>query len=157
MLNGEGYIVFKDKVYKDMTDALRAKDTKRLAALRLFWAAIRQREIDERIVLDDTQVLSVLEKMLKQRRDSIEQYLAGNRPDLVAKEQEEIDVLAIYLPQQLTEAEVVELIKQAIQDSGANSVKDMGKVMAIVKTKTQGKADMGKVSGMIKEILNFKL
>lgn len=149
--------MFKDKVYKDMTAALKAQDAKRLAALRLFWAAIRQREIDERIVLDDIQVLSVLEKMLKQRRDSIEQYQAGNRPDLVAKEQDEIDVLATYLPQQLTETEVVELIKQAIQDSGASSIKDMGKVMGIVKTKAQGKADMGKVSGMIKEILNFKL
>lgn len=146
-------VQLKNQIYADMTAALRAKDPKRLAALRLFWAAIRQREIDERISLDDAQVLAVLEKMLKQRRDSISQYAAGNRLDLVAKETEEIDVLQAYLPQQLTAQELEDLIKKSIHDSGANSVKDMGKVMALVKSKAQGRADMGKVSAQIKVLL----
>jgi len=133
-----------------MKTAMRAKDTARLGAIRLLQAAIKQREVDERIELDDTQVIEVIEKMLKQRRDSITQYKAANRQDLVDVEEFEVSVLQGYLPQQLTEAEVSELLDKVVADTGASGMKDMGKVMAAIKPLVTGRADMGKISGLIK-------
>ena len=133
-----------------MKAAMRAKDASRLGAIRLLQAAIKQREVDERIELDDTQVIEAIEKMLKQRRDSISQYEAANRHDLADVEKFEVSVLQSYLPQPLTEAEIVELLDKAIADTGASGVKDMGKVVAAVKPQVVGRADMGKVSGLIK-------
>ena len=129
---------------------MRAKDALRLGAIRLLQAAIKQREVDERIELDDTQVIEAIEKMLKQRRDSIGQYEAANRHDLADVEKFEVTVLQSYLPQPLTEAEIAELLDKAITDTGASGVKDMGKVVAAVKPQVIGRADMGKVSGLIK-------
>jgi uncharacterized protein len=143
----------KNKIQKDMAEALRAKDTKLLSAIRLLWAAIRQREIDERIELDDGGVLAVIDKMIKQRCDSIEQYRAGNRLDLVATEDAEIKVLQTYLPPPMDDNEIDALIKSAISESAAGSVKDIGKVMAIIKPKVQGRADIGKVSAKVKSLL----
>jgi uncharacterized protein len=129
---------------------MRAKDAPRLGAIRLLQAAIKQREVDERIELDDMQVIEAIEKMLKQRRDSISQYEAANRHDLADVEKFEVSVLQSYLPQPLTEAEIAELLDKAIADTGASGVKDMGKVVAAVKPQVVGRADMGKVSGLIK-------
>ena len=129
---------------------MRAKDAPRLGAIRLLQAAIKQREVDERIELDDTQVIEAIEKMLKQRRDSISQYEAANRHDLADVEKFEVSVLQSYLPQPLTEAEITELLDKAIADTGASGVKDMGKVVAAVKPQVVGRADMAKVSGLIK-------
>jgi uncharacterized protein YqeY len=129
---------------------MRAKDAPRLGAIRLLQAAIKQREVDERIELDDTQVIEAIEKMLKQRRDSISQYEAANRHDLADVEKFEVSVLQSYLPQPLTEAEIAALLDKAIADTGASGVKDMGKVVAAVKPQVVGRADMGKVSGLIK-------
>lgn len=129
---------------------MRAKDAPRLGAIRLLQAAIKQREVDERVELDDTQVIEAIEKMLKQRRDSISQYEAANRHDLADVEKFEVSVLQSYLPQPLTEAEIAALLDKAIADTGASGVKDMGKVVAAVKPLVVGRADMGKVSGLIK-------
>jgi len=129
---------------------MRAKDSARLAAIRLLQAAIKQREVDERIELDDTQVIEVIEKMLKQRRDSIAQYQSANRQDLVDVEEYEVSVLQGYLPQQLTEAEVDALLDKVVTETGASGMKDMGKVMAAIKPLVTGRADMGKISGLIK-------
>jgi len=137
-----------------MKTAMRAKDTARLGAIRLLQAAIKQREVDERIELEDTQVIEVIERMLKQRRDSISQYQAANRQDLVDVEEYEVSVLQAYLPQQLTEAEVNALLDKAVADTGASDMKDMGKVMAAIKPLVIGRADMGKISGLIKARLN---
>jgi uncharacterized protein YqeY len=147
-------MTLKDRITEDMKTAMRSGDKERLATVRLALAAIKQREVDERIVLDDSQVLSVLEKMLKQRREAITQFESGGRADLVAKENSEIVVLQHYLPAQMDAAEVDALIAQAIADSGATSIKDMGKVMGLVKAKAQGKADMGVVSARIKQKLS---
>jgi uncharacterized protein YqeY len=146
-------MALKDRLTEDMKNAMRAGEKERLATIRLALAAIKQREVDERISLDDTQVLAVLEKMIKQRREAITQFAAGKRPDLVAKENSEIVVIQAYLPAQLGEAELDSLIGEAIAASGATSVKDMGKVMAAVKPKVQGRADMGAVSARIKQKL----
>jgi uncharacterized protein YqeY len=146
-------MALKDRLTEDMKNAMRAGEKERLATIRLALAAIKQREVDERISLDDTQVLAVLEKMIKQRREAITQFAAGKRPDLVAKENSEIVVIQAYLPAQLGEAELDSLIGEAIAASGATSVKDMGKVMAAVKPKVQGRADMGTVSARIKQKL----
>jgi uncharacterized protein len=146
-------MALKDRLTEDMKNAMRAGEKERLATIRLALAAIKQREVDERISLDDTQVLAVLEKMIKQRREAITQFAAGKRPDLVAKENSEIVVIQAYLPAQLGEAELDGLIGEAIAASGATSVKDMGKVMAAVKPKVQGRADMGAVSARIKQKL----
>jgi hypothetical protein len=132
---------------------MRAQDKERLGTLRLISSAIKQREVDERIQLDDTQVLAVLDKMAKQHRDSIAQFESAGRHDLVKKEQFELSVVTGYLPQALTESEVVELIRAAIAETGAASAKDMGKVMGILKPKVQGRFDMGKVGGMVKGFL----
>ena len=140
----------KSRITEDMKAAMRAKDAPRLGAIRLLQAAIKQREVDERIELDDMQVIEAIEKMLKQRRDSISQYEAANRHDLADVEKFEVSVLQSYLPQPLTEAEIAELLDKAIADTGASGVKDMGKVVAAVKPQVVGRADMGKVSGLIK-------
>ena len=146
-------MALKDRLTEDMKTAMRAADKERLATVRLALAAIKQREVDERVILDDGQVLAVLEKMIKQRREAITQFAAGKRPDLVAKENSEIVVIQAYLPAQLAEAELDSLISEAIAASGATSLKDMGKVMAAVKPKVQGRADMGAVSARIKQKL----
>ena len=146
-------MALKDRITEDMKSALRAADKERLATVRLALAAIKQREVDERISLDDAQVLAVLEKMIKQRREAIAQFRSGGREDLVLKETAEIAVLQQYLPAQLSEAEVATLIQEAIQATGATSVKDMGKVMAAVKAKAQGRTDMGALSARIKQQL----
>ena len=143
----------RDQITNDMKDAMRAGDKPRLAVIRLILAAIKQREVDERITLDDTQVLAVLDKMVKQRRDSVTQYQAGNRQDLADKEQAEIELIQTYLPAQLTEAELDALVADAVQATGAASIKDMGKVMGVLKPKVQGRADMGAVSARIKSKL----
>ena len=146
-------MALKDRITEDMKTAMKAGDKERLATIRLALAAIKQREVDERITLDDTQVLAVLDKMIKQRREAITQFQSGGRADLVAKETAEIGVLQGYLPSQMSEAELDELIAQSIAAAGATSVKDMGKVMALVKPKAQGRADLGAVSARIKQKL----
>ncbi len=133
---------------------MRAGEKERLATIRLALAAIKQREVDERIQLDDTQVLTALEKMIKQRKESIAQFQAGGRADLVAKEQAEIAVLQGYMPAQMSDAELDALIAEAIAATGAASIKDMGKVMGLVKGKAQGRADMGQVGSRIKQKLS---
>jgi uncharacterized protein len=147
-------MALKDRITEDMKGAMRAGDKERLGAIRLALAAIKQREVDERITLDDTQVLGVLEKMIKQRREAIAQFESGGRADLVAKENAEIKVLQQYLPAQLSDAEIDTLIVEAIAATGAASMKDMGKVMAAVKPKAQGRADMGALSARIKQKLS---
>jgi uncharacterized protein YqeY len=129
---------------------MRSGDKERLGTVRLILAGIKQREVDERILLDDTQVLAVLEKMVKQRRESIAQFEAGGRADLVAKETGELAVISAYLPSRLSETELDALIQAAIAESGAASIKDMGKVMGIIKSKAQGRADMAAVGARIK-------
>jgi uncharacterized protein YqeY len=143
-------MTLKERITEDMKTAMRAKESERLATIRLIQAAIKQREVDERIVLDDSQVLAAIEKMIKMRKESIAQFQAGNRPDLVEKEEKEIVLLQVYMPEQLSSSDLDALIASAIAESGAASVKDMGKVMAIVKAKAQGRADMSAVSGKIK-------
>ena len=147
-------MALKDRITEDMKTAMKAGAKERLATIRLALAAIKQREVDERIALDDPQVLAVLDKMIKQRRESITQFQTGGRADLVAKETAEIAILQGYLPAQLTEAEIDEAIAQAIAATGAASVKDMGKVMALVKPKAQGRADLGAISARIKQKLS---
>lgn len=129
---------------------MRAKDAARLGAIRLLQAAIKQREVDERIELDDTRVIEAIEKMLKQRRDSISQYEAANRKDLADAEKFEVSVLQTYLPQPFTEAEIAALLDKVVADTGAAGIKDMSKVMAAVKPLVVGRADMGSISGLIK-------
>ncbi|MGH8268998.1 MAG: GatB/YqeY domain-containing protein [Steroidobacteraceae bacterium] len=146
-------MTLKERITEDMKSALRAGAKERLAAIRLALAAIKQREVDERITLDDGQVLAVLEKMIKQRKESITQFQAGGRADLVAKESAEISVLETYLPARMSDAELDSLIAGAIASTGATSAKDMGKVMAAVKAQAQGRADMGAVSSRVKEKL----
>src|SRR5580693_4648286 len=140
----------KDRVQNDVKAAMRAAERERLGTLRMIMAAIKQREVDERITLDDVQVLSVLEKMIKQRKESLVHFQAGNRQDLVDKEAAEITLLQGYLPAQLSDAEIDGLINDAIAASGAASIKDMGKVMAVIKGKAQGRADMAAVGAKIK-------
>ena len=144
----------KDRITEEMKNAMRAGEKERLAVIRLILSAIKQREVDERIQLDDSQVLAVVEKMVKQRKESIAQFEAGGRADLVAKEQAEMTVLQTYLPTQMSDTEVDGLIAEAVASTGATSIKDMGKVMAAVKAKAQGRADMGAVSARIKQKLS---
>lgn len=143
-------MTLKERITEDMKAAMRAGEKDRLGVIRMLQAGIKQREVDERITLDDAQVISVLEKMMKQRRESITQFQAGGRADLVAKETAELALLQGYLPAQLTAAELDALIAAAIAQSGATSLKDMGKVMGLVKGQAAGKADMGAVSARIK-------
>ena len=146
--------VIKGKIQEDMKSAMRNQEKDRLSAIRLIMAAIKQREVDERIDLSDEQVLAVLDKMLKQRRESVAQYEAAKRQDLVEKETAEIHVIQTYLPAQLSTEEIDTLINQAIQETGANSARDMGKVMGILKSKVQGRADVSAVSNKVKERLS---
>ncbi|HEY4881439.1 MAG TPA: GatB/YqeY domain-containing protein [Steroidobacteraceae bacterium] len=144
----------KERIQEDMKAAMRSGDKDRLGTIRLIMAAVKQREVDERISLDDAQVVSVLEKMGKQRRESITQFQAGGRADLVAKETAELAIISSYMPAQLSDGELDALINEAIAQSGAASIKDMGKVMAIIKSRAQGRADMGAVGTRIKARLS---
>ena len=147
-------MTLKERITEDMKAAMRASDKERLSTIRMVQAAIKQREVDERITLDDAQVVAVLEKMVKQRKESVVQFEQGGRADLADKEKAEIALLTAYLPAQLSEAEVDALIREAIAATGAASVKDMGKVMGIVKAKAAGRTDMGAVSARIKAALS---
>jgi uncharacterized protein YqeY len=147
-------MALKERITDDMKAAMRAGDKDRLGVIRMLQAAIKQREVDERITLDDSAVLAVVEKMVKQRKEAISQFEAGGRADLAAKEAQEIEVLTAYLPEPLAAEEVAALIEQAIQSTGAASIKDMGKVMAAVKAAAAGRADMGAVSAAIKQRLS---
>ncbi|HXE66051.1 MAG TPA: GatB/YqeY domain-containing protein [Rhodanobacteraceae bacterium] len=140
----------KARVTDDMKAAMKGGDKPRLATIRLILAALKQREVDERIVLDDTQVLHTLEKMLKQRRDSITQYEAAQREDLAAQERYEVGVIEAYLPKQLSDVELDTLVAQCIVDAGATSPRDMGKVMALLKERAAGRADIGALSQRVK-------
>jgi len=144
----------KARITEDMKTAMRSGDKDRLGLIRMLMAGIKQREVDERIELDDTQVLAVIDKMVKQRKDSVTQFEAGGRADLAARESAEIAWLMDYLPAQMSDAEVEALIKDAIATSGATSMKDMGKVMGLVKPKAQGRTDMGALSARIKAALS---
>jgi uncharacterized protein YqeY len=144
----------KLQITEDMKTAMRAKDTARLGAIRLLLAAMKQREVDERIELTDADVVAIIEKMNKQRRDSISQYEAAGRQDLADVEKFEMTVLATYMPQQMSEAEVAVAVAEAIASTGAAGPQDMGKVMGAIKPKLAGRADMGKVSALIKAQLS---
>jgi uncharacterized protein len=146
-------MTLKERITEDMKTAMRAGEKDRLATIRLVLAAVKQREVDERITLDDAQVLSVLEKMVKQRKESIAQFESGGRADLVAKEAAELVVVQAYLPAQMSDAELDALIAEAIASTGAASIKDMGKVMGVVKGKAAGRADMAAVGARIKQKL----
>jgi uncharacterized protein YqeY len=147
-------MALKERIQEDMKAAMRATERERLGTVRLILAAIKQREVDERIALDDTQVLAVLEKMVKQRRESIAQFQAGGRADLVAKEQAELALLQTYLPEPLDDASIDALIGAAVAETGAASVKDMGKVMAILKSKAAGRVDMGALGARVRSRLS---
>lgn len=144
----------KQRINEDMKAAMRAKETARLGAIRLILSAVKQREVDERIELTDADVLAVLDKMVKQRRDSISQFEAGGRQDLADVEKFELGVLQEYMPQQMSEAEIETAVAQAIGNSGAAGPQDMGKVMAVLKPQLAGRADIGKVSALVKAKLS---
>jgi len=144
----------KDQLNNDIKEAMRARDKDTLETLRLISAAIKQIEVDERIVVDDARLLAILDKLCKQRKESISQFEAASRTDLVDKESFQLNVIQRYLPTPLTEAEIVDMIRNAMQETGATAVSDMGKVMAILKPHMQGRADMSKVSALIKSQLN---
>ena len=143
----------KARIQEDMKSAMRAKEASRLGTIRLLLAAMKQKEVDERVDLSDGDILAILNKMIKQRRESIAQFQQANRMDLVAKEEQEITVLSIYLPEQMSEKEIDALIDEAIKTSGATLMKEMGAVMALIRPKAQGRADMAIVSAKIKEKL----
>ena len=143
----------REQINEDMKASMKARESDKLAALRLLLAAVKQREVDERITLDDHQLVAVVEKMIKQRKDSIEQYEKAARQDLADKEKYEISILQAYLPQQMSQAEVDKAIADAIASTGAKGAADMGKVMGVLKPKLAGRADMGKVSGLVKSKL----
>ncbi len=147
-------MTLKQKISEDMKDAMRAKDSARLGAIRLLQAAIKQREVDERIEMTDADVIAAIEKMLKQRRDSIAAFESANRTDLADIEKFEVTVLQAYMPQQLSEEAINQIINQVIADTGAQGAKDMGKVVGLVRPLVVGVADMGKVSGLIKARLS---
>ena len=140
----------REKISQDMKSAMRDKDEARLGSIRMLWATIQRREVDERITLDDSQIIAVAEKQIRQSREAVEQFQKGNRPDLADKENRDIAVWSAYLPAQASDDEVEKLINEAIAATGAASIKDMGKVVGILKGKLQGRADMGKVSGKVK-------
>ena len=143
-------MTLREKINDDMKTAMKARAPEKLGAIRLLQAALKQKEVDERIVLTDTMILNIIEKMLKQRKDSIEQFTTGNRLDLVAKEEFEVSVLSAYMPQQLSEAEVAAILDTVIAETGATSAKDMGKLMNTLRPRVAGRADMGKLSAMVK-------
>jgi uncharacterized protein YqeY len=144
----------KTRINDDVKTTMREKDKARLATLRLITAAIKQKEVDDRTELNDEQVIAILEKMIKQRKDSIEQFEKAGRDELAAQEKSEIAIIQVYMPEQLSDDEIEMLIKQAIESSGAESMKDMGKVMGQLKPRLAGRADMGVVSGKIKSLLS---
>jgi len=143
----------KDRINDDMKAAMRARETERLATIRLLLAAIKQREVDERVTLDDAAITAVIDKMIKQRKDSISQFEAAGRTDLVEKETAELKVLADYMPEQLSQAEIEAEIQAAVAQVGAAGPQDMGKVMGVLKPKLAGRADMTAVSGLVKAAL----
>ena len=143
----------KQQITEDMKNAMRARDTTRLSAIRLLLAAMKQREVDERIELDDAAVVAIVERLLKQRKDSFSQYQAAGRRDLADQEAFEIEVLSAYMPQQLAAEDVATLVRQAVAETGAAGQRDMGKVMAWLKPKLAGRADMNSVSGLVKSAL----
>ncbi|HEX4859339.1 MAG TPA: GatB/YqeY domain-containing protein [Usitatibacteraceae bacterium] len=143
-------MTLREKIQDDMKSAMKAREADRLAAIRLLLAAMKQKEVDERVELTDDLVLSIIDKMLKQRRDSIEQYKAGNRADLVANEEFEVSVLSQYLPKALSSGEISALIDAVIGETGASGAKDMGRVMNALRPKVAGRADMGALSGLVK-------
>jgi len=143
----------KDQITEDMKNAMRAKEVTRLGTIRLLLAAIKQREVDERVVVDDAGVLAIVEKLIKQRKDSIEQFTKAGRDDLVAVEQAEMIILQDYLPEQLSDEEIAAAVSAAVTACGASGPQDMGKVIGILKPQLAGKADMGKVSGLVKAAL----
>jgi len=144
----------KSRINDDVKEAMRNKDKERLVTLRMITAAIKQKEVDERIELDDTRILSILDKMARQHRDSIQQYEAAGRQDLVDKEQSELGIVTAYLPEQLSDEDVTLLIKSAIAKTEAASIKDMGKVMGILRPEIQGRADMTRASDLVKSLLS---
>lgn len=144
----------KERINEDMKSAMRAREAARLSAIRLLQAAIKQREVDERIVADDAVVLAIVEKLIKQRKDSIEQFGKAGRADLVDKEKAELDLLATYLPQQMSDAELAAAVDAAIAESGASGPQGMGKAMAVLKPRIAGRADMGKASALVKQRLS---
>lgn len=143
----------KERINDDVKAALRNKDKDRLVTLRMITAAIKQKEVDERVELDDARVLAIIDKMARQHRDSIQQYEAAGRTDLVEKEKAEMAIVLAYLPEQISDDELKKLIQAAIQSVGATSVKDMGKVMGIIRPQVQGRADMGKTGELVKALL----
>ena len=145
--------MLKKRIQDEMKTAMKAREKRRLGIIRLILAAVKQREVDERIELDDTQILAVLDKMVKQRRDSIDQFEKAGRTDLAEQEAFEISVLKEYLPEALSEEEIAALIKEAIASTGAESIKDIGKVMGVIKPKAQGRADMGAISAVVRQQL----
>jgi len=144
----------KERITEDMKTAMRGAQKERLGTVRMILAAIKQREVDERVSLDDSQILAVIDKMVKQRKESITSFEAGGRADLVAKEAAEIALLQGYLPAQLSQAEIETLVSAAIASTGATSIKEMGKVMGVLKSELAGRADMGAVSARIKQKLS---
>jgi len=143
----------KDRINDDMKAAMRARETERLGTIRLLLAAIKQREVDERIVLDDAAITAVIDKMIKQRKDSISQFEAAGRTDLVDKESAELTILSAYMPEQLSDAEIAAEVRAAVAQTGAAGPQDMGKVMGVLKPKLAGRADMTAVSGLVKAAL----
>lgn len=144
----------RERINEDMKAAMRAKDAPRLSAIRLLQAAIKQKEIDERITVDDTGVLGIVEKLIKQRKDSIEQFGKAGRTDLVAKEKAELDLLSMYLPQQMSDPELVAAVDAAIAEAGVAGPQAIGKVMALLKPRIAGRADMGQASALVKQKLS---
>jgi len=147
-------VSLKDRITEDMKAAMRAKDAARLSAIRMLTAAIKQKEVDERIVVDDAAVLGIVEKLIKQRKDSIEQFARAGRADLVEKETAELNLLAGYLPQQMSDAELAAAVDAAVLESGAAGPQGMGKVMTVLKPRIAGRADMGKASALVKQRLS---
>ena len=143
----------KDRINEDMKGAMRAREAERLGTIRLLLAAIKQREVDERIVLDDAAITAVIDKMIKQRKDSISQFEAAGRTDLVEKESAELTILSAYMPEQLSDAEIAAEVQAAVAQTGAVGPQDMGKVMGVLKPKLAGRADMTAVSGLVKAAL----
>lgn len=146
-------MAIKERITEDMKAAMRARDSERLSAIRMLLAAIKQREVDDRVQADDALVLSIVEKLIKQRRDAIAQFQAGGRADLVAKESAEVEVLSSYLPRQMSEAEVAAAVEAAVIEAGATGASAMGKIMALLKPQLAGRADMGQVSAIVKRRL----
>jgi len=147
-------MTLRERLNEEIKSAMKAREQEKLAALRLMLAAVKQREVDERITLDDAAVVAVVEKMIKQRKDSISQFEKATRQDLADKEKYEISVIEGYLPQQLSQGEIDAIVAEAIATTGAKSAADMGKVMGVVKPKLAGRADMGRVSGLVKAKLS---